>query len=625
MNNGKKKLNMSINKKKEEPSFIYKPILAKAHTPPYKIHKYFARRPHNAFSQLINNYSRPGEKVLDPFCGGGVTIYEGIIRGRKMIGCDLNPLSIFIVRNMIKRSSLSKNFKISLEEIRKYLSYLQGEYMCFEKEGKTYNIDWAEMALSVRCPFCGNPTPLSNKLKIKATRYNCQNQYCKFSSEKSFIAKDCERSEFMYLSLIHNTGKQRVEKEYDVDDDIRYREHIKFLKSELSRNNVTVPKDLIPLEWDRQFEDGLVKKGIYYFQDLFTKRNLYILLLLLNKIKSYCESLENDEYELLRMIFSNIVKDTNIMSFTNEGWQSGKPTTWSKHAFWIPNQFCEVAIAPTLEKAIKRIVDTVEYNKKIKFESQLVKKFKDLKNDIGNVLLYNQPVSITEIPENSIDAIITDPPYGSNVQYLELSHFWYPWNNDMYERYPVFELEAIYNRKKGFKGAKDQYKYEHNLKTEFNKAYACLKPQRYMTLTFNNKDMSSWLALLFSIFSAGFSFVDMYFQDGVKNYKQTAHTKAKGSPYGDFIYVFQKNEFPQQGKAYISEAEFIEHIDNLFSIHMENEKNQNDAILAAFKSAIPLIAGFVYSYLNNNTYHSLYTHFNKNYLSKFEAKHNEDK
>ena len=51
------------------PSFTYTPIIAEAHTPPYKIHKYFARRPHNVFNQLVENFTSPGEVILDPFCG----------------------------------------------------------------------------------------------------------------------------------------------------------------------------------------------------------------------------------------------------------------------------------------------------------------------------------------------------------------------------------------------------------------------------------------------------------------------------------------------------------------------------------------------------------------------------
>ena len=59
-----------------------------------------------------------------------------------------------------------------------------------------------------------------------------------------------------------------------------------------------------------------------------------------------------------------------------------------------------------------------------------------------------------DIPNKSVDAIITDPPYGSNVQYLELSSFWYPWNKDLYENNPKLSKEAVSNRKKTLKGLK---------------------------------------------------------------------------------------------------------------------------------------------------------------------------
>ena len=44
--------------------------------------------------------SKENEIILDPFCGGGVTIYEGIKNNRKVVGYDLNPLSIFITSNI---------------------------------------------------------------------------------------------------------------------------------------------------------------------------------------------------------------------------------------------------------------------------------------------------------------------------------------------------------------------------------------------------------------------------------------------------------------------------------------------------------------------------------------------
>ena len=141
-----------------------------------------------------------------------------------------------------------------------------------------------------------------------------------------------------------------------------------------------------------------------------------------------------------------------------------------------------------------------------------------------------------------------------------------------------------------------------------------------MTLTFNNKDMSSWLGLLFSIFRAGFTFDNLYFQDGVKNYKQTAHTKAEGSPYGDFIYVLKKSPAPNNLPIYNDEASFTRDLDVIFSEFLKNIVDRNETILAVFKQAIPIIEGFSKSYLREHKEHALYTHFNKNYLTKLYEK-----
>jgi len=45
-------------------------VVAKPHTPVYKMHTYFARRPWSVFRSLIEHYSNSGSIILDPFCGG---------------------------------------------------------------------------------------------------------------------------------------------------------------------------------------------------------------------------------------------------------------------------------------------------------------------------------------------------------------------------------------------------------------------------------------------------------------------------------------------------------------------------------------------------------------------------
>jgi len=96
-------------------------VVAKPHTPVYKMHRYFARRPWSVFRALIEHYSNPGSIVLDPFCGGGVTVVEGLRLGRKVIGVDINPLATFITRCEVltcKLDELEKEFKRIEAEVK---------------------------------------------------------------------------------------------------------------------------------------------------------------------------------------------------------------------------------------------------------------------------------------------------------------------------------------------------------------------------------------------------------------------------------------------------------------------------------------------------------------------------
>ena len=594
----------------------YSPVEAMAHTPPYKLHKYFARRPHNVFEQLIRCYSLKGEVILDPFCGGGVTVYEGVKQGRKVVGCDLNPLSIFIVRNMVRKDCLDDAYQKAKECILNYLKELQGDYLSFSIDCDHYIAEWFELAYVVRCPHCNRKTPLANDKKLKNGVYKCIHPGC--AGNDGFKVAEAKRDGYQYLELVASKKQKRICKKFDKNDEEQLLSHISFLKNKLKQEKVAVPQDLIPNDWDRQFEDGLKKKGILYFQDFFTKRNLYILLLLRNKILSFKDSLTCAQYELLRIAFSNAVKESNNMSFTNDGWQGGRPTTWSRHAYWIPTQFCETNVFSAFTNGLDRVESCINYNNEQDYKPIQVQNFKAL-SDKGNLLLLNKSVADSDIPDNSIDAIITDPPYGSNVQYLELSHFWYPWNSDLYQGEPDFAKEAISNRKKGFKGCKTQYTYERNLYSVYEKAFRILKPNRYMTLTFNNKDMSSWLGLMFAIFKAGFSFDKLFFQDGVKNYKQTAHTKAEGSPYGDFIYVFKKNSPSYTLPKIKSEADFIEKLDRLFKSYLQKKGDRNEIILEMIKKSIPLTHSFT-KMLKSPGDHRVYEFFKKDYLDKLYEK-----
>ena len=66
----------------------------------YGVHPYFTRRPANVVRNYVERYSEPGDVVLDPFGGTGVTAIEAFLLGRSAIQNDLNPFANFIARKL---------------------------------------------------------------------------------------------------------------------------------------------------------------------------------------------------------------------------------------------------------------------------------------------------------------------------------------------------------------------------------------------------------------------------------------------------------------------------------------------------------------------------------------------
>jgi putative DNA methylase len=593
-------------------------VKAMPHTPPYKIHRYFARRPWNLFSELIQHYSNQGDIVLDPFCGGGVTIYESIKLKRNVIGCDLNPLSIFIIKNMFHNVDLQQ-LEVIYEKILKYLTTISKksfETSCNHCKNPTL-IHWYNLAHIVKCEKCSYDVELSNKNKIINGKYRCTNQKCSNSKEGFFVAR-VERKKPSYLNINGKCTNCNSKLNIPITPKLlaMIDSHISELKAKLSKKDIVSLDELIPLNWDRQAEDLLNAKGFKKFSQLFTEKNFLINALLLKKINEYKKNPEF--HQILRFVFSASLRDTNVMSFTASNWQNGTPNTWAKHAYWTPLEFCEVNPLIAFSKSYKSLQLSVKFNIEHKLKGNFVSSFPKLKKNNEKILLKTGIVNDLKLPKNSIDVIITDPPYGSNVQYLELSQFWHMWNSDLYDSPNInHELEAVVNRKLNHEKSKTHTIYEQNLLRVFKECYRVLKEDGKMIMTFNNKSLNSWLALLFSIFRSGFhlDLEKIVFQDGVSQYKETAHTRAKGSPFGDFIYEFSKDSLPKSTSSYSKEAllDFINTKLDDSIIQHTNGKNKNEILIDFFESIVPKLELFVNS-KDFDECHDIYEIFTKKQL-----------
>ena len=115
------------------------------------------------------------------------------------------------------------------------------------------------------------------------------------------------------------------------------------------------------------------------------------------------------------------------------------------------------------------------------------------------------------IPSESHDLVITDPPFGNLVQYAELSDFFYVWLRlllkDIYPslfgpEYTPKALEVVSNRARE---SEEPDKFYQRLLTQcWREANRILKPGGILAFTFHHSEDEPWIAVLESLFEAGF-------------------------------------------------------------------------------------------------------------------------
>ncbi len=125
---------------------------------------YFAMFPESFAETWLARFSKPGDYVLDPFCGRGTTPFQALLMGRKAIACDVNPVAYCVTR--------AKTDIPAIAAVRRRISILERQYRASEWEkGRSSLPDFFRVAYTPKT--LGQILYLRKRLEWRRTKTDC--------------------------------------------------------------------------------------------------------------------------------------------------------------------------------------------------------------------------------------------------------------------------------------------------------------------------------------------------------------------------------------------------------------------------------------------------------------------
>lgn len=487
----------------------------------YMAHSYHTKVPHKAIMKYILHYTNPGDIVFDGFSGTGMTgvaakmcanpdselrltlehDMKNIKWGARIpILSDISPIASFISNCYNAHTSIAAfedHASSILQECRdkfewmfetSHLSSNVNPSLIRSFSGHINYIVWSQMAL---CPHCGTEFVLYDMMWNPDTKKMSEEFVC--PECKSRIKKnDCDKSlETAYDDLTgeirtskksvpvlinYSYGKNRYEKRFDAEDWEVFSKIEKMSYSGAAPHNPMMHKGA---EWGETWRAGY-HFGITHVHHFYHKRTLLILEYLYEKCKHDSR---------LLFWFTSCLPKLNIMNR------------------YMPQHGSRALVGP-MSGTLYVAPISVENNVIDQFEFQLKKMLK-VNSSAGAYCVSTQSLTdANNIPENSVDYIFTDPPFGGNLMYSELSSLWESWirvstNN---------QKEAIVSPAQN----KSTVEYSSLMEACFKEYFRVLKPNRWITIEFHNSKNAVWFAIQQALSIAGFVIADVRVLDKQK-------------------------------------------------------------------------------------------------------------
>lgn len=488
--------------------------------PIYMAHAYHTKVPYKAIVRYILHYTNPGDIVFDGFCGTGMTGVAAQSCGhlsnedqvlfkaemgnvkfgtRKAVLNDLAPIAGFLAdvyNSHVDPFQFEKRLDSLISQVSDEVGWVyetnvsEDNQLLFGSSKGTINYTiWSDVLI---CPHCGEEIVFwdaaieGNGGKVKDV-FSCP--HCGASMKKN----DCEKAmtpvvddalgkvismiKQVPVQINYTYGGKRYTKKPDKSD-MAVIEKV---------NNMHIPYWYPTLRMPEGKEARRNdKSGITHVHHFFTKRNLYVLSCLYEHI--------GDDKQL-KFLFTSILQ------------RASKLFKWSKNqagplsgTLYISSCVYETSVFSLINNKKKLFEAWRSENKQVAVNTASLT---DLRN----------------VPNNSIDYIFTDPPFGGNLMYSELSYLWEAWLKVRTNNSDEAIIDTVQN--------KSLVDYQNLMTASFTQCFNILKPGHWMTVEFHNSKNSVWNAIQQSLSRAGFVIADVRTLDKKQgSFKQVNNTSA---------------------------------------------------------------------------------------------------
>ena len=460
----------------------------------YNMHTYWSKKPHDAIQQYIRHYTIPGDLVLDPFSGSGGTSLAALLEGRAAIAIDLSPAATFITKNYctpVDVDELQRAFEQLKEKVKPEMAWLY-ETRCDRCDGRATTA-YTVYSQIFQCPRCLEKIALYDCIETEGQTLQGKQKkinicpYCAKKGHQEEIRSQSQKFGYKPVLVSYSCEEGcKPRRGFRKHNDSDPKKRLFFEKYDLAKleeiDSTKIPYPY-PVGYDmsgfnRYQRDALWLYGVKEVSDLYTKRNLWAL-------SAYKKAIEAiTELELTALLTWTVLKCSRLMRYCDDGIGRITPGT-----YYIPQIQRDSNVPSFIAEAFGDI--SAHHSEKIKQLPSV---------DILPVLISTQDVRhISQLGNETIDYIFTDPPYADKIQYGELNFVWEAWLG--FDTTWIKD-EIIVNETRGFTDSD----WARMMFDAMQECFNVLKPGRWISICYHDTSEGTWQLLQDIMAEVGFVF-----------------------------------------------------------------------------------------------------------------------